>query len=60
MSQTCWAHRILIKVKTADKKRAKKRVKRQAIRHARSLNKVAVASTMSRSEISTPESALQK
>lgn len=60
MSQTSWAHRILIKVKKEDKKRAKKRVKRQTTRHARSLTRVVAASAISPAEISTPESALQE
>ena len=64
MSQTCWAHRILIKVKREDKKRAKRRikrqVKRQAVRQAMSLDREARASAVSPAEISTPESAVQK
>jgi hypothetical protein len=64
MSQNCWAHKILIKVKREDKKRAKRRVKRlvarQAVRQSKSLDRVAVASAASSSEISTSEPADKK
>jgi hypothetical protein len=59
MSQICWAHKILIKVKREDKSRAKKRVKRQAKRQAKSLIKIQGAASKLSAGTPTPESVVQ-